>query len=87
MPSRWETILARWQSAGLIDAATAERIRAFESRQGDSQRLRWPTILAITIGGLMLGAGVLLFVGFPLSCFLWACFTSQARSLKRNFQL
>ncbi len=63
MPSRWETILARWQSAGLIDAATAERIRAFESRQGDSQRLRWPTILAITIGGLMLGAGVLLFVG------------------------
>lgn len=63
MPARWETILARWQAAGLIDAASAERVRAFESRQGDSQRLRWPTILAITIGGLMLGAGVLLFVG------------------------
>jgi uncharacterized membrane protein len=63
LPARWETILARWQAAGLIDAAAAERVRAFESRQGDSQRLRWPTILAITIGGLMLGAGVLLFVG------------------------
>jgi len=63
LATRWETILTRWQSAGLIDAATAERIRTFESRQGDSQRLRWPTILAITIGGLMLGAGVLLFVG------------------------
>jgi len=63
LPARWETILARWQAESLIDAAAAERIRAFESRQGDSQRLRWPTILAITIGGLMLGAGVLLFVG------------------------
>lgn len=63
MPARWETILARWQAAGLVDAALADRIRTFESRQGDSQRLRWPVIVAIAIGGLMLGAGVLLFVG------------------------
>jgi hypothetical protein len=63
LPARWETILARWQAAGLVDAALADRIRTFESRQGDSQRLRWPVIVAIAIGGLMLGAGVLLFVG------------------------
>jgi hypothetical protein len=63
LPARWEAILARWQAAGLIDAGLADRIRTFESRQGDSQRLRWPVIVAIAIGGLMLGAGVLLFVG------------------------
>jgi len=62
MPTRWETTLEEWQSAGLIDAAIAERIRAFESQRSHGQNLRWPTILAISFGGLMLGAGVLLFV-------------------------
>jgi hypothetical protein len=59
---RWETILNRWQADGLVDALTAERIRKFESGRPENQGLHWPTILAISFGGLMLGAGVLLFV-------------------------
>jgi uncharacterized membrane protein len=59
---RWEQTLARWQDAGLIDPDGASRIREFEQKQSGSGRLRWPAILAISLGGLMLMAGVLLFV-------------------------
>ncbi len=62
MPSAWEKSVKRWLAADLIDAATAQRIRAFEARQGETQRLRWPILLALGLGGLLLGAGVLLFV-------------------------
>jgi Predicted membrane protein (DUF2157) len=62
MPARWESLLDRWLNASLIDAATAGRIRAFESQRSESQRFHWPTIFAISFGGLMLGAGILLFV-------------------------
>ena len=68
MQSEWERSLDRWQGAGLIDAAAAERIRSFESTgkgeppQGRSTGLRWPAIVALVFGGLMLGAGVFLFV-------------------------
>jgi hypothetical protein len=62
MPAPWEQVLARWQDAGLIDPDGASRIREFEQKQGGSARLRWPAILAISLGGLMLMAGVLLFV-------------------------
>jgi uncharacterized membrane protein len=74
----WELALERWRNANLIDAAAAERIRAFEeSRTPDAipevstgpaapdqsaPGLRWPAIVALVFGGLMLGAGVLLFV-------------------------
>jgi uncharacterized membrane protein len=60
--SRWERYLVRWTNAALIDPATAERIRAYEAGQDAHQGLRWPTLLAIGLGGLLLGAGVLLFV-------------------------
>ena len=39
----------------------ADRIRAFESMH-DSRRMRWPIILAITFGAIMVAAGTLLFV-------------------------
>src|SRR5690348_11639569 len=58
----WERHLARWQAAGIFDAATADRIRAFESQQTGTQGFRWPILLALAFGGLLLGAGVLLFV-------------------------
>ena len=44
------------------NTATAGKIRAFESDRPENQGLHWPTIIAISFGGLMLGAGVLLFV-------------------------
>lgn len=54
--------LERWQAAGLLDAATAARIRSFESQQDQSGGLRWPVVLALSLGGLLMAAGVLLFV-------------------------
>lgn len=54
--------LQRWREAGLIDSAIAERISAFESSQLASPKSRWPAVLAQAAGGLMLVAGMLLFV-------------------------
>jgi uncharacterized membrane protein len=54
--------LERWISAGVVDAGTAARIRTFEESQGSSERLRWPVLLAVALGGVLLCAGVLLFV-------------------------
>jgi uncharacterized membrane protein len=54
--------LERWISAGVVDASTAARIRTFEESQGSSERLRWPVLLAVALGGVLLCAGVLLFV-------------------------
>jgi uncharacterized membrane protein len=58
-----ESYLRRWLTAGVLDEPTAARIRAFESSQtGRSEGLRWPVIVALIFGALLLGAGVLLFV-------------------------
>jgi uncharacterized membrane protein len=62
MHSEWTSWLSRWTEAGLIDGVTAERIRAFEQARGGQRRLRWPILIALAFGGLMLGGGVLLFV-------------------------
>jgi uncharacterized membrane protein len=57
----WEKNLERWVGAGFVDAATADRIRRFEQDTGRG-RLRWPALLAVGFGTLMLCAGILLFV-------------------------
>jgi len=57
-----EKQLERWLSSGVLDAGTAARIRAFEQSQISSERLRWPVLLALALGGVLLCAGVLLFV-------------------------
>ncbi len=57
-----EKRLERWVSAGVVDASTAARIRTFEESQSSSERLRWPVLLAVALGGVLLCAGVLLFV-------------------------
>jgi hypothetical protein len=62
MSSDWTGWLSRWTDAGLVDAATAERIRAYETAHAGSNRLRWPILIALGFGALMVGGGVLLFV-------------------------
>ena len=57
----WEKDLDRWVEALLIDPLTADRIRQFEESSG-KPRLRWPAILAVSFGAVMLCAGILLFV-------------------------
>jgi uncharacterized membrane protein len=57
-----EEALLRWTKARLIDAPLADRIREFEQEQAPVRRARWPVIAALAFGGVMLAAGVLLFV-------------------------
>jgi uncharacterized membrane protein len=54
--------LDRWIGAGVLDANTAARIRAFEECERSKEGLRWPVLLALGLGGLLFCAGVLLFV-------------------------
>ena len=61
MAQHWNADLQRWLDAGLIETGQAERIRHFEEARQPGG-LRWPVLLALAFGGLMLGAGVLLFV-------------------------
>ena len=56
----WDERLGRWVAAGLLDPAAADRIRAWEGKQPSG--VRWPVRLALGLGGLLLCAGILLFV-------------------------
>jgi uncharacterized membrane protein len=62
MPAQWQSHLTRWISAGLIDAAAAERIRAWEHEHGERVSRSRLALIAFGLGGLLLAAGVLLFV-------------------------
>ncbi len=58
----WRHLLDRWQAAGLIDSETSQRIGAWETREARPARFEWPVLLALILGGIALGAGLLLFV-------------------------
>ena len=58
----WETRMDRWLAEGVLDRETAERIRAWERGQAQSQGLRWPVLLALVCGAVLVAAGILLFV-------------------------
>ena len=62
MSEGWQGALKRWLDAGLVDAATADRIRAFESARGGIARQGRLALIVFAFGGLLLTAGVLLFV-------------------------
>jgi uncharacterized membrane protein len=62
MAAPWESPLRRWVEAGLLDGQVAERIRMWERERGEPPSLRWPAWVALGLGGLLLGAGILLFV-------------------------
>jgi uncharacterized membrane protein len=62
VPDSLQKSLDRWTSAGVVDAGTAQRIRAFEDSRRSGERLRWPVTLAVALGGVLLCLGILLFV-------------------------
>jgi uncharacterized membrane protein len=62
MSTDWKIYLDRWTAAGLLDAAMADRISGWEQDHVPAQRLRWPIVVALAFGALLLCAGVLLFV-------------------------
>ena len=63
-----ESLLTRWQSAGVLDAQTAASIRAHESQLAaqsaskDSPALKWQGITVLILGAILLACGVVLFV-------------------------
>ena len=57
-----ERLLARWEAAGLIDGERAAAIRRYEGAQARPGGRQWQVLLALVLGGMLLGAGVLLFV-------------------------
>jgi uncharacterized membrane protein len=72
----YESLLKRWQSAGLLDTDTADRIRNWESVQAPPRIARvpepkaetrdsgiaWQGKVALILGGILLASGVVLFV-------------------------
>jgi uncharacterized membrane protein len=58
----YEHYLSRWSGAGLLDEATASSIRNYEATQATPAGRRWQVVIALLLGGILLGAGVLLFV-------------------------
>jgi uncharacterized membrane protein len=57
-----ESLLNRWQTAGVLDAGVAASIRAFEKKQETPGGLRWQGLVALILGAIMLACGVALFV-------------------------
>ena len=57
-----ESFLNRWQSAGVLDAEAARRIRAWEAEQKKPAGLRWQVIVVLILGAILLACGVALFV-------------------------
>jgi len=57
-----EALLNRWQTAGVLDAQAANRIRAFEEKQEKPSGLRWQGMVALILGAILLACGVVLFV-------------------------
>jgi len=57
-----DSLLNRWQTAGVLDAETAGRIRAHETAQRKPAGLRWQVIVVLILGAILLACGVALFV-------------------------
>lgn len=62
MKGGWQGALERWVGAGLVDAQQAQRIRDFEAQRDSEQGRSRLAIVAFAFGGILLVAGVLLFV-------------------------
>lgn len=57
-----ESLLNRWQTAGVLDDRAVERIRQWELEQKRPAGLRWQGMVALILGALLLASGVVLFV-------------------------
>ncbi len=58
----FESLLNRWQTAGVLDADSAARIRTWEQEQTRPAGLRWQGMVALILGAILLACGVVLFV-------------------------
>ena len=58
----FESLLTRWQTAGILDEDTARHIRVWESEQKKPAGLRWQVLVVLILGAILLACGVVLFV-------------------------
>ena len=58
----YERYLSRWRTAGLLDEGTEAAIRSYEQADAAPSGRRWQVMVALILGGILLGSGVLLFV-------------------------
>jgi len=57
-----ESLISRWQEAGLLDAEVAKRIRAWEAERKRNRGMQWQGLVLLALGGILLACGVPLFV-------------------------
>lgn len=68
-----EDLLIRWESAGVLESTASERIRAWEQQQASRSAaaatshaslsgIAWQGLVALSLGGLLLACGVVLFI-------------------------
>lgn len=62
MSDQWRSALERWLAAGLLDEAAAARIRAWETTHATRTGQSRLAAIVFALGGLLLAAGILLFV-------------------------
>src|ERR1039457_5752254 len=62
MSKDWYVHLEQWTDAGLLAPELAGRIRDWERSQSPSRGLRWPVLLALAFGAILVASGALLFV-------------------------
>lgn len=97
MHSKIESAIARWLGAGIIDGTTGDRLRAFEELN-ERPGIHWSVVLAVSSGGVLLAAGILLFVAahwddlspaqrFSLVLFLVAVFHVAGAWLSQRFRV
>ncbi|MGA2571712.1 MAG: DUF2157 domain-containing protein [Terracidiphilus sp.] len=94
-----ESLLTRWQTAGILDAETAGRIREHEAQSsgGAPAGLKWQGVTALILGAILLACGVVLFVHshwdqmgpgarYSLVCAMVAAFHIAGGLARQNFR-
>src|SRR5450432_3432766 len=57
-----ERYVTRWQTAGFLNQETVSAILSWEQAHKKPSGRQWQVLVALILGGILLGAGVLLFV-------------------------
>jgi uncharacterized membrane protein len=97
MSKEWDVHLEQWAEAGLLGPELAIRIRDWERGQSRSSGLRWPTILALAFGAILVASGALLFVSahwdqispdarMALAVLMVAVFHAAGAAVARRFE-
>ena len=54
----------KWVQAGILSAATAERLHAYYGATGEHSGRRWAVIIFSILGAMLIGLGVIMVLGY-----------------------